>query len=73
MHFKAPFSKWFFFKANRSFTAEGNRCFCTIPVQNLDLQILTLETHPPITLVNGTAVDAEEGKGYCAILSLCLL
>lgn len=23
--------------------------------------------------VNGTAVDAEEGKGYCAILSLCLL
>lgn len=43
--FKAPFNIWLFFKANRSFTDEGYRYFCTVPVQNPDLQILTLEAH----------------------------
>lgn len=43
--FKAPFNKWVFFKANRSFSAERYRYFYTMPVQNPDFQILSLETH----------------------------
>lgn len=70
-HFKAPFNKWLFFKANRSFNAEGTEVFLYYTCsKSWPPNCYNRDPHTP---VNGTAVDAEEGKEYCAILSLWLL